>query len=55
MYIQGDSECESHKARSARNTDRKRGREEIIHTRHRLIETGKQTRNVHEGDRGYHG
>ena len=36
MYIQGDSECESHKARSARNTDRKRGRQEIIHTRHRL-------------------
>jgi len=23
-------------------------------TRHTLIETGKQTRNVHEGDRGYY-
>ena len=39
-----------HKPRSARNT----GREESIHKRHRLIETGKQTRNVREGDRGYH-
>ena len=36
--------------RSARNTGRKTGREESIHTRHKLIETGKQTRNVH-GDR----
>ena len=39
---------------SARNTGRKTGREESIHTRHTLIETGKQTRNVHEGDRGYY-
>jgi len=48
------SECESHKTRRVRNTDRKRGREESIHTRHRLIETDKQTRNVREGDRGYY-
>ena len=34
-----------HKRRSACNTGRKTGREENIHTRHRLIETGKQTRN----------
>ena len=40
-----------HKTRSARNTDRKTGREESIHTRHRLIEAGKQTRKVREGDR----
>ena len=39
-----------HKTRSARNTGRSTGREEIIHTRHRLIDTGKQTRNVREGD-----
>jgi hypothetical protein len=38
------------KTRSARNTDRKTGRKESIHTRHRLIETGKQTRSVREGD-----
>ena len=42
------------KTRSARNTDRKTGREESTHTRHRLIDTGKQTRNVREGDRGYY-
>jgi len=34
--------------RSACNTGRKTGREESIHTRHRLIETGKQTRKVRE-------
>ena len=39
-----------HKPRSVCNT----GREEIIHTWHRLIETGKQTRNVLGGDRGYY-
>jgi len=43
-----------HKTRSAHNTGRKTGREESIHTRHRLIETGKQTRNVREGDRDYY-
>jgi hypothetical protein len=32
----------------------KTGTEESIHTRHRLIDTGKQTRNVREGDRGYY-
>jgi len=37
-----------HKPRSARNTGRKTGREESIHTRHRLLETGKQTRNGRE-------
>jgi len=42
------------KTRSARNAGRKTGREEKIHTRHRLIETGKQTRDVHEGDQGYY-
>jgi len=51
----GDSEYRTeHKTRSARNTGRKTGREESIHARHRLIETGKQTRNVREGDRGYY-
>ena len=44
-----------HRTRSARSTGRKTGREESIHTRHRLIETGKQTRKVREGDRGYYG
>ena len=39
---------------AARNTGRTTGREENIHKRHRLIETGKQTRNVREGDRGYY-
>jgi len=39
-----------HKTRTARSTGRETGREESIHTRHRLIETGKQTRKVHEGD-----
>ena len=43
-----------HKTRSACNRGRKTGREESIHTRHRLIETGKQTRKVREGDRGYY-
>ena len=67
MYINRDSDVYSdlekdgygcgteHKTRSARNTDRKTGREESIHTRHRLIETGKQTVHVREGDRGYYG
>jgi len=41
-----------HKTRSVRNTRRKTARDESIHTRHRLIETGKHTRKVHEGDRG---
>jgi len=36
--------------RSARNTGRKTGREESVHKRHRLIETGKQTRNGLGGD-----
>jgi len=39
-----------HKTRSARKTGRKTGREENIHTRHRLIETGKQKRDVREGE-----
>ena len=43
----------NHKARSARNTDRQTGKEESIHTRHRLMKTSKQRRNVREGDRGY--
>jgi len=43
-----------HETRSVRNTRRKAGRDESIHTRHRLIETGKHTRKVHEGDRGYY-
>jgi len=43
-----------HQTRSALNTGRTTGREENIRTRHRLIETGKQTRNVREGDRGYY-
>ena len=43
-----------HKTRSTRNTGRTTGREENIHTRHRLIETGKQTRKVREGDSGYY-
>ena len=41
-----------HKTCSARNTGRKTGREENVHTRHRLLETGKQTRKVREGDQG---
>ena len=41
-----------HKPHSAHNTGRRTGREESIHTQHRLIETGKQTRNVREGDPG---
>ena len=49
--------CENrteHKTRSARNSGIKTGREEsILHTQHRIIETGKQTRNGREGDRGY--
>ena len=43
-----------HKTGSARSTGSKTGREESIHTRHRLIEKGKQTRMVREGDQGYH-
>jgi len=43
-----------HKPRSARNSTRKTGREENIHIQHRLIETGKQTRNRLGGDRGYY-
>jgi len=39
-------------SRRARNTGRKTGREESIHTRHGLIDTGKQTRNMRAGDRG---
>ena len=42
------------KPRSARNTTRKTGRGKSIHIRHRLIETGKQTRNGLWGDRGYY-
>jgi len=38
------------KTRSARITGKKTGREESIHTRYKLIETGKQTRKVREGD-----
>jgi len=41
-----------HKPHSARNTGRRTGREESIYTQHRPIETGKQTRNVREGDPG---
>jgi len=43
-----------HNPRRARNTGRKTSREESIHTWHRLTETGKQTKNVREGDRGYY-
>ena len=43
-----------HNTRSARNTGIKTGREESIHTRRRIIETGKQTRNGREGDPGYY-
>jgi len=43
-----------HETRNTRNTCRKTGREESIHTQHRLMETDKQTRNVREGDRGYY-
>jgi hypothetical protein len=39
---------------AARNTDRTTGREKNIHKQHRIIETGKQKRNVREGDRGYY-
>jgi len=39
-----------HKTRSAHNTGRRTGREDSIHTLHRLIETGKKTRKVREGD-----
>ena len=49
--------CENrtkHTTRSARNTGIKTSREENIHTRHRIIETGKQTRNGREGDQGYY-
>jgi len=37
-----------------RSTDRQAGREESIHTRHKLMETGKQITKVREGDRGDH-
>jgi len=43
-----------HKPRSALNTIKKTGREESIHIRHRLIETGKQTRNGLGRDQGYY-
>ena len=43
-----------HNPRRAHNTGRKTSREEIIHTRHRLIHTGKQTRNVREEDQVYY-
>jgi hypothetical protein len=43
-----------HDRRSALNTDKKTCREENIRTRHKLIETGKQRRNVRKGDRGYY-
>ena len=43
-----------HKTRSAHNTGRKTCREESIHIRHSIIETGKQTRNGLGGDRGYY-
>jgi len=43
-----------HKTRSAHNTCRKIVREESIHIPHRIIETGKQTRNGLGGDRGYY-
>jgi len=43
-----------YKTRSARNVDRKTSREESVHTRHRLMKTSKQRRNVCEGDRGYY-
>jgi len=39
---------------NARNTGRQTGREENMHTRHGLIETGKQTKSAREGDRGYY-
>jgi len=41
-----------HKTHSTCNSGRKTGREESKHTRHRLIETGKQTRKVREEDLG---
>jgi len=43
-----------HKTRSAHNTGRKIYREKSIHIRHRIIETGKQTRNGLGGDQGYY-
>ena len=39
---------------SACNTGRKTSREESKHRRHILIETGKQTSTVGEGDPGYY-
>ena len=42
------------KTRIAHNTYRKTGRKESIYIRHRIIETGKQTRNGLGGDRGYY-
>jgi len=44
----------AHTTRIARNIGRKTGREESINTRHRLIETDKQTRNVREGHQDYY-
>ena len=43
-----------HKSRSAQNKGRKTGREESILIRHRIIETGKQTRNGLGGDQDNH-
>jgi len=43
-----------HKTSSVQHTIRHTGREESIHTRHKLIEAGKQIRNVREEDRGYY-
>jgi len=41
-----------HKTCGTRYTGKKTCREESMNTIHRLIETGKQTRKVREGDRG---
>jgi len=53
-WVDGQEYRTKHKTRSARNTGRKTSREDSIHIQHRLIDTGKQTRNVHEGDQGYY-
>jgi len=50
----GEMNMEKNTKHAAQNTDRQTGRVGNIHTRHRLIGTGKQTRNVREGDRGYY-
>ena len=39
---------------NTQGVDRQTGREENIDTRHRLMKTGKQRRNVREGDQGYY-